>query len=67
VLSKAREQRKLSQRDLAVLLKRPHSVVGMIETNQRQVNVPEFFAIAEALEVDPTELFRQVVRERNLQ
>ena len=66
VLTKAREQRKLSQRDLAVLLKRPHSVVGMIETNQRQVNLPEFFAIAEALELDPTELFRQVVRERNL-
>jgi transcriptional regulator with XRE-family HTH domain len=66
VLTKAREQRKMSQRDLAVLLKRPHSVVGMIETNQRQVNVPEFFAIAEALGLDPTELFRQVVRERNL-
>jgi transcriptional regulator with XRE-family HTH domain len=66
VLTKAREQRRMSQRDLAVLLKRPHSVVGMIETNQRQVNVPEFFAIAEALGLDPTELFRQVVRERNL-
>ena len=65
VLAKAREQRNLSQRDLAALLKRPHSVVGMIESNQRQVNVPEFFAIAEALEADPLELFRQVVRERN--
>jgi ribosome-binding protein aMBF1 (putative translation factor) len=66
VLAKAREQRNLSQRDLALLLKRPHSVVGMIESNQRQVNVPEFFAIAEALKVDPMELFRQVVRERDL-
>jgi ribosome-binding protein aMBF1 (putative translation factor) len=65
VLAKAREQRSLSQRDLAALLKRPHSVVGMIESNQRQVNVPEFFAIAEALEADPLELFRQVIRERN--
>ena len=66
VLTKAREQKHLSQRDLALLLKRPHSVVGMIESNQRQVNVPEFFAIAEALKADPLELFRQVVRERNL-
>ncbi|MDB6086858.1 MAG: hypothetical protein JWN43_4739 [Gammaproteobacteria bacterium] len=66
VLAKAREQRNLSQRDLAALLKRPHSVVGMIESNQRQVNVPEFFAIAEALEADPVELFRQVDRERSI-
>ena len=66
VLAKAREQRNLSQRDLAALLKRPHSVVGMIESNQRQVNVPEFCAIAEALEADPVELFRQVIRERNI-
>jgi transcriptional regulator with XRE-family HTH domain len=66
VLAKAREQKNLSQRDLALLLKRPHSVVGMIETNQRQVNIPEFFAIAEALDVDPLELFRRVVRERSL-
>lgn len=64
VLARAREQRKLSQRDLAALLKRPHSVVGMIESHQRQVNVPEFITIAEALGADPLELFRQVLRER---
>jgi transcriptional regulator with XRE-family HTH domain len=65
VLARARKDKKLSQRDLAALLKRPHSVVGMIESEQRQVNIPEFFAIAEALGVDPLELFRQVLRERN--
>ena len=64
VVARARERKELSQRDLAVLLKRPHSVVGMIESNQRQVNVPEFIAIAEAMDVDPVELFRQVLRER---
>jgi hypothetical protein len=36
----------------------------MIESHQRQVNVPEFIAIAEALAADPMELFRQVLRER---
>ena len=66
VLAQAREQKNLSQRDLASLLKRPHSVVGMIESHQRQVNVPEFIAIAEALGADPLELFRQVLRERNV-
>lgn len=65
VLARAREQKKLSQRELAALLKRPHSVVGMIESHQRQVNVAEFIAMAEALGVDPIELFRQVLRQRN--
>ena len=63
VIARARARRGLSQRDLAALLKRPHSVAGMIESNQRQVNVPEFIAIADALEVDPKDLFRQLLRE----
>lgn len=66
VLTRARKQKKLSQRNLAALLKRPHSVVAMIETNQRQVNVPEFIAFAESLGADALELFRQVLRERVL-
>jgi transcriptional regulator with XRE-family HTH domain len=65
VLARARKLKKLSQRDLATLLRRPHSVVGMIESHQRQVNVPEFIVIAEALGADPGELFRQVLRERH--
>lgn len=65
VLAHAREQKELTQRDLAAILKRPHSVVGMIESHQRQVNVAEFITIAEALGADPLELFRQVLRERN--
>lgn len=67
VIARAREQKKLSQRDLAAVLKRPHSVIGMIESHQRQVNVPEFITIAEALGADPLELFRQVLRERKTQ
>jgi ribosome-binding protein aMBF1 (putative translation factor) len=64
VLKRARESRSLSQRDLAALLKRPHSVVGMIESHQRQVNVPEFITIAEALKKDPVDLLKQVLRSR---
>jgi len=63
VIARTRKRRALSQRDLAALLKRPHSVIGMIESNQRQVNVPEFIAIAAALDADPADLFRLVVRE----
>jgi transcriptional regulator with XRE-family HTH domain len=64
VLKRARARQEISQRELAARLKRPHSVIGMIESQQRQVNVPEFIAIAEALDADPIELFRQVLRER---
>ena len=64
VIAAAREHAGLTQRDLASRLKRPHSVVGMIESNQRQVNMPEFIAIAEAIGADPTDLFRRVLRER---
>jgi transcriptional regulator with XRE-family HTH domain len=64
VVAAAREQAGLTQRELASRLKRPHSVVGMIESNQRQVNLPEFIAIAEAIGTDPAELFRRVLRER---
>ena len=63
VIARTRTRRGLSQRDLAALLKRPHSVIGMIESNQRQVNVPEFIAIAEALGTEPADLFRQLMRE----
>lgn len=65
VLKRARAREEISQRELAARLKRPHSVVGMIESQQRQVNVPEFLAIAEALDADPIDLFRQVLRERD--
>jgi ribosome-binding protein aMBF1 (putative translation factor) len=64
VIARARQDRALSQRELAALLRRPHSVIGMIESHQRQVNVAEFIAIAEVLKVDPAELFRRVLRER---
>lgn len=66
-LAEARERQNLTQREVAARLKRPHSVIGMIESNQRQVNVPEFIAIAEAIGADPAELFRRVLRERKAQ
>ena len=65
VIAAARKEAGLTQRDLASRLKRPHSVVGMIESNQRQVNMPEFIAIAEAVGADPADLFRRVLRERS--
>jgi ribosome-binding protein aMBF1 (putative translation factor) len=62
VLADARQRAGLTQRQLAARVRRPHSVIGMIETEQRQVNIPEFIALAEAVGADPLDLFRAVLR-----
>lgn len=64
IIGQARSRAGLTQRELSARLRRPHSVIGMIESNQRQVNVPEFIAISEAMGADPLELFKNVLRER---
>jgi ribosome-binding protein aMBF1 (putative translation factor) len=65
VLAEARKSKGLTQRDLANRVRRPHSVIGMIETEQRQVTVPEFITRAEAIGIDPVDLFRSIIRQRN--
>jgi len=62
VLAEARKRADLTQRELAGRVGRPHSVIGMIESEQRQVNIPEFIALSEAIGTDPVNLFRAVLR-----
>jgi transcriptional regulator with XRE-family HTH domain len=64
VLAKARENAGLTQRQLADRIRRPHSVIGMIESDQRQVTVPELITLAEAMDVDPVDLFKRILRDR---
>jgi transcriptional regulator with XRE-family HTH domain len=64
-LADARKGERLTQRDLAKRVDRPHSVIGMIESEQRQVTVPEFITLAEAIGRDPIELFRSVMKRRD--
>jgi ribosome-binding protein aMBF1 (putative translation factor) len=64
VLAGAREGKQLTQRQLAAVIRRPHSVIGVIESEQRQVTVPEFIMLAEAMSADPVELLRSVLRQR---
>jgi len=61
ILVEARERAGLTQRDLAARLKRPHSFVGRIEAGERRVDVIEFIEIARVMDVDPRELFAQVL------
>ena len=45
IIAAAREKASMTQAELASRLERPHSVIGTIESNQRQINVPAFIAI----------------------
>ena len=61
VLVAAREAAGLSQRDLAVRLKRPRSLIGRIESGERRVDVIEFIEIARVMGVDPRQLFARML------
>ena len=37
----------------------------MIESEQRQVSVPELITLAEALDADPLDVFRRILRAKN--
>jgi cytoskeletal protein RodZ len=53
LLIEKRNNSELSIRALAEVLKIHHSIVGKIETGERQINVIEFIEYCEALQIDP--------------
>ena len=57
----ARVKAGITQRELARRLGRSHSFVGKIESGERQLNVLEFCELANALKVNPRELFAQIL------
>lgn len=61
-ISQAREAAGLSQRQLSALLREGVTFVQRIESGSRDVTVAEFVSIADALDVDPTELLRRALR-----
>jgi len=60
VLKDARKKSGLKQEELAERLGRERTMISLIETGQRRVDVLEFYAIAKALGLDPTELFDEL-------
>ena len=62
VLIKARQHAGLTQRQLAVRLKRPHSWIAKIEAGERHVSVYEFMQIASALSVPAEVLFKRFAK-----
>lgn len=60
VVSDARKQAGLTQRDLAERLGKPPSFVAKIETGERRLDLVEFVAIARALNLSPAEFIGRV-------
>lgn len=56
-----REERGLTQRDLAAKLGKPRSFVSKVETKERRLDVLEFVAVARALETPPERLFANML------
>ncbi len=57
----ARTKAGITQRELARRLGRSHSFVGKIESGERQLNVLEFCELADALKVNPKDLFARIL------
>ena len=57
----ARRRANLTQQELATRLVKPQSLVSDYERGQRRIDVVEFLVIARALEVDPLDIFREIL------
>lgn len=60
LLVKAREKAGMTQQQLADRLGKPQSFVAKYEGGERRIDVIEFVAIADALEMDPARAIRDL-------
>lgn len=61
VLKGKRKQAKLTMRDISIVGKCPHSIVGKLENGERQLTVPELLDYCKLIEADPIEIIRAMV------
>lgn len=61
VMIKARRKKLLTQQELADRLGKPQSFVSKYEGGERRLDVIEFLAISQAIEVDPVALLRSLL------
>jgi cytoskeletal protein RodZ len=52
----------LSMRDLGEIIKEPHSFVQKVEANQRKLDLFQYVQYCEALELDPAETLKILMR-----
>jgi transcriptional regulator with XRE-family HTH domain len=62
LLIAARKKAGLTQQEVARRLKRPQSFVAKFEGGERRLDVVEFLAVAKAIEADPVQIIRKLVR-----
>jgi ribosome-binding protein aMBF1 (putative translation factor) len=60
LLREARERAGVSQVDLAERLGKPQSWVAKIEAGERRVDLAEFIALSEALQLEPVKFFTSI-------
>jgi transcriptional regulator with XRE-family HTH domain len=59
-LAKARQDKSLTQAEVALRLGRPQSFISKYECGERNLDVVEFVEVCRALSVDPQILIRQM-------
>jgi len=62
VIKASREDADLSRQELAARLKLTYSQIVNIENGRREVGLVDFLMLANAIDVDPVELFQRVAR-----
>ena len=60
-LTAARKQSGMRQEEVASILGKDQSYISNIERGQRRVDVIEFYALAQAMKIDPIVLFSSTV------
>lgn len=49
-------------RDLGIIIKEPHSFVQKVEANQRKLDLFQYVQYCEALEIDPAETLKILMK-----
>lgn len=64
LLRRVREEAGLTQRELATLLRKHHTLIHRSETGDRRIDPMEFIAWCRACEVDPASAIRELESRR---
>lgn len=63
-LRESREKKGLTMRDVAALLKLPHSWVGKVEAGDRRLDVIEFAKYCQTIGADPVQGMKLLIKAR---
>lgn len=63
-LARARKRARLSQQQLAKLLRKPQSFISNYESGQRRIDILELRRVVEAMGGDPIEICREILKNR---